>query len=69
MCNFKYVILVDSSYRVLLVLEGMNFFIPGLPFKDDAVVDSDSNKCFLSFTGFCFYRGLNLKRLNFLYYS
>ena len=43
--------MVDSNFRVLLVRESMKFFILRLPFIDDGVVDSDSEKIFRSFIG------------------
>ena len=51
MSNFQYVLLVDSNYIVVLVYEYMIFFILRLPFIDDGVADSESEKDFCSFTG------------------
>ena len=59
MCNFQYVLKVDSKYRVVLVCKGMNFFFCVF-FIDDGFVASDSENYFWSFIGF-FCCQINLK--------
>ena len=50
--------MIDSSYIILLVLEGMHFFILGLPFTDNAkaafvIMVLKSSFGFWSFSCFC----------------
>ena len=54
MCNFQYVLLIDSNYN-RNVLRKYEFFILRLPFIDDDLVDSDSEKYFGRLLGFSVY--------------